>query len=144
VGYIFYLLAAVVGIIAGAVNIAFMSIGGVGSLIWGVISLILFLLIAAPLKNKIDTGKVDEQIKSESLVAGILGIFFAWIIGGIMFLVAYSKVQTILYRRSIPPPPPPPTPVSAPTPTVSLRYCVHCGRTIPTDAKVCPYCGKQL
>jgi len=23
-------------------------------------------------------------------------------------------------------------------------YCPHCGRSVPSDAKICPYCGKQM
>lgn len=26
----------------------------------------------------------------------------------------------------------------------SRRYCDECGRTIPSDAKICPYCGKKF
>jgi hypothetical protein len=31
------------------------------------------------------------------------------------------------------------TPASLP-----LRYCTNCGRSIPFDAKICPYCGKHF
>lgn len=34
----------------------------------------------------------------------------------------------------------PPTAPSLP----SARFCTHCGRTTPLDAKFCPSCGKQL
>lgn len=50
----------------------------------------------------------------------------------------------------VPPPPPPPPPTTpsavppAPTPTAPLRFCLQCGRQIPSDAKFCPYCGKEI
>ena len=30
-------------------------------------------------------------------------------------------------------------PISPPT-----RFCTNCGRSIPFDAKICPYCGKKF
>ena len=31
-----------------------------------------------------------------------------------------------------------------PSPTSSTRFCPNCGRSIPFDASICPYCGLKL
>lgn len=36
-----------------------------------------------------------------------------------------------------------PTTPTAPTQPPG-RYCTHCGRAVPTDAKFCPHCSKEL
>jgi hypothetical protein len=33
--------------------------------------------------------------------------------------------------------------IQSPT-SESARYCTNCGRSIPFDARICPYCGKQF
>ena len=40
-------------------------------------------------------------------------------------------------------PPPPPPQQQAPPPQQTGRFCSSCGKPIPQDAQVCPYCGKD-
>lgn len=54
---------------------------------------------------------------------------------GIIFLVAgfydYKKLESN-------------TKVEATPATIKIRYCPDCGRNIPWDAQLCPYCGKKF
>ena len=70
-----------------------------------------------------------EDARTASLVLGIIGIFLAWLIGGIFFLLAYSKLGEVI-RPTMQPPP--------------QRFCVNCGRAVSEGMKFCSHCGKEV
>ena len=76
----------------------------------------------------IDAGKYG-QARTNSLILGIIGLFFGVFIGGIFFLLAYTNLGE---------PPQPYTPQPSPQ-----RFCVHCGKPISPNDRYCPYCGKE-
>jgi hypothetical protein len=68
------------------------------------------------------------------------GIICSWpviILGLILFivgLVASSNKTTVIQQSS----------TTIPHKVYSNRYCPGCGRNIPNDANICPYCGKNF
>ena len=66
---------------------------------------------------------------SAIILVGFLLIF----IGRILEIAAYFSLPDTLGTDS-----------PAQTPTQSTRRCVNCGRVIPEDAHVCPYCAKAF
>lgn len=73
-----------------------------------------------------------------SVVTFGIGIICAWplILVGIILLLI-GAVLPPEGRQVVMPPPPPEAPRNK-------RYCTNCGREIPFDANVCPYCGKDF
>ena len=131
VGFIFYFIASIVGIVGSLMmsiwaphmmwfprRVMFFPLGfsviGIIFTVWAWITL-----------QHIEAGKYSEGC-TYSLVLGILGLFFAWLIGGIFFLLAYGKLG------------------EAATSPAPQRFCIYCGRQLPPDAKHCPHCGKEL
>jgi hypothetical protein len=57
------------------------------------------------------------------------------LVGIILFLLGFVLPHE--GRQVVIPPPPPEAPRNK-------RYCTNCGREIPFDANVCPYCGKDF
>lgn len=80
--------------------------------------------------RSIERGLYAEA-RTPSIVLGILGLFFAWLIGGIFFILAYVKLGEIVGPRAAVPP------------TVQ-KFCVNCGSAVPADAKFCSHCGREL
>ncbi len=72
--------------------------------------------------------------RTASLVLGVFGIFLAFVVGGIFFLLAYGKLGEALQ----------PPFMGYPAPSPVLRFCTHCGRATTLEAKFCAFCGKQL
>ncbi|HLC00460.1 MAG TPA: zinc ribbon domain-containing protein [Candidatus Bathyarchaeia archaeon] len=77
----------------------------------------------------IDSGKYG-QARTNSLILGIIGLFFGIFIGGIFFLLAYANLGEI------------PQPYITPQPQPQ-RFCVHCGKPISHNDRYCSYCGKE-
>jgi hypothetical protein len=71
------------------------------------------------------------RARTFSIVLGILGLFFAWVVGGVLFILAYTKLEDVIEPR-------------ATIASTSLRFCVSCGRAVLADAKFCSHCGKEL
>lgn len=76
--------------------------------------------------RNVEQGRYADA-RTAGLVLGILGLFFAWLIGGIFFLLAYGKLGE-----------------ATPPVTVAQRVCTNCGRAVPPEAKFCAHCGKEL
>ncbi|MEE9600358.1 MAG: zinc-ribbon domain-containing protein [Thermoplasmata archaeon] len=95
-----------------------------------------FTIWAWTVRSNIEAGR-HSQAQTSSLILGIFGLFppVGAVVGGILFLLAHSKIGYVY----APPPAYQPTPA-----TPSGRICPECGRPIPMDAKLCPYCGKEL
>ena len=91
--------------------------------------------------QKIGQGRYQEA-QAPVLVLGILGLFFANLIGGIFLIVAYAKLGNVVSPRLAAPAMAAPVPV-APQPAGG-RVCPNCGRPIPMDAKFCNYCGHEM
>ena len=68
-----------------------------------------------------------------------LGIICTWpllLVGFILFMVGVVLPEKqILVKQNIPP---------KQNSWEKDRFCSACGRSIPFDAKICPYCGKKL
>lgn len=154
VGVVFYIIGAVVGGIAlVSTALAFFFVTPPGSLPPGVTVVFptifpgIFLAIAAALTvwswntfQRIEGGRYQEA-QAPVLVQGILGLFFALLIGGIFLILAYVKLGNVVS-------PPAPAPAMA-APAVAAqpaggRVCPNCGRPIPMDAKFCNHCGHEL
>ena len=90
--------------------------------------------------KKIDEGNY-EAARTSSLVLGILGLlpFLGSFIGGIFFLLAYTKLGEMLRWAAYPT-----TSVSFASSSVSTRFCVSCGRGVAMDNLFCAHCGAQL
>ena len=108
----------------------------------------MFLLIAASLSGCIDSINRAASDTGTCCVLGIIGvvlfiILIAYLLGG-----KKTVVQTQQYAAPSPPVIIEQRPSSAPIETQSKskpeRRCPNCGRVIPDDAKVCPYCGKKF
>jgi hypothetical protein len=136
VGFIFYLIASLAGMIGSLATMIFMYMPSMTCFPMNIMFFpfgffaigIIFTVWAWITLKDIEAGKYSEA-KTYSLILGIIGLFFAWLIGGIFFLLAYMKLGEI----------------TAPPPAVQpQRFCVNCGRAVPVDAKYCPYCGKEL
>jgi len=147
VGFIFYVLAAVL-------DIFFLFVDPLGGLIWLLLSVGLTAWAALTFSN-IEKGHYTEA-HTASLVLGILGLFFGLLIGGIFFLLAYGKLGELIhpqpsygfqpYPHNYPqqfPEAPPPQPSPAFNP-MNQRFCVNCGRPVLAGSKFCPNCGKEL
>ncbi len=152
VGVVFYLLgAAVFGI--GLLTTLFVftvspGMPGFGFVFFPVIFPGVFVAIAIGLAvwswmtlQHIEAGRYPEA-QAPSLVLGILGLFFAFLIGGIFMILAYTKLANITSGRAPPTVMAAPLPVAMPQP--AGRVCPNCGRPIPMDAKFCNHCGHEL
>ncbi len=109
-------------------NLLFLALS-VGFAVWAWLTL-----------RNIEVGRYSEA-QTSALVLGIFGLFppIGALIGGIFFLLAYSKLGSAITYAQAPPPSVPATPVPA-----RSRICTACGRPISMDAKFCQYCGKEL
>lgn len=81
--------------------------------------------------RNVERGRYSEA-RAPSLVLGIFGLFLAWLVGGVFFLLAYSKLGEIT------------SPVPAASMAGPFRVCLSCGRAVAPDAKFCAHCGKPL
>lgn len=71
-----------------------------------------------------DSGRYDEAISTFGTMGGLgFILLFVGIPVAIIGAVMKSKEQKT---------------------NTSERYCTSCGRSIPFDAKICPYCGKNF
>ncbi len=150
VGFIFYLLGAVgwgIGLLVFLVTLPF-RVGGVVQPVFIAFPVIIPFGVFSALSigfawwswttlHQIEQGRYADA-RTSSLILGIFGIFLAFLIGGIFFLLAYGELETLLQPRvGIPAAPPPgPSPVQ--------RFCTNCGRAAAGDAKFCSHCGKEL
>jgi hypothetical protein len=67
-------------------------------------------------------------------IVGILGV-----IPSLLYIYAlYIPYKRIKDKDLIP------TQISVDQPTNHQRYCTNCGRAIPFDANICPYCAKRF
>jgi hypothetical protein len=152
VGFIFYIMSIIVGLI-GILAITFFFVTSVstsmqGSSPWqgstastiiafpvfGIVMFIFFLLFIAGIiltifawitVRDIDRGTYDRA-RTNSLILGIIGLFFGLVVGGIFFLLAYSKLG------------------ESTTQPLPRRFCVNCGKAVSSDAKFCSNCGKEF
>ncbi|MEE9173762.1 MAG: zinc ribbon domain-containing protein [Thermoplasmata archaeon] len=152
VGVVFYILGAAIGGIALITTFltftVSMGMPGFGFFFFPVILQGVFIAIAIGLAvwswmtlQHIEAGRYQEA-QAPSLVLGILGLFFALLIGGIFMILAYTKLANITSGRA--PPTVMATPPLAAMPQPAGRVCPNCGRPIPMDAKFCNHCGHEL
>ncbi len=157
VGFIFYILGAVTSLL-GAFGSAFFMGGFMGSGMMGSFAPSffpfffpsIFLIISSVLAvwswvtiNHIDAGRYQEA-QTASLVLGILGIFFAWLIGGIFFLLAYGRLgYAIRHPHATLKPSMPTEPTVAP-PATGARFGPECGSAVSESDRFCRNCGKTL
>ena len=80
--------------------------------------------------KQIDRGRYMTA-RTSSLILGVFGVFLAFFVGGLFFLLAYGRLGEVLQP-------------STTFPTAGFRVCMSCGRAIAVDAKFCSYCGKGL
>ncbi len=142
IGFIFYVLSAigwVIGVMVSAVFIVPATAMGFTTMFFplffpfGVFAAISvgFAWWSWTTMQQIEQGRYADA-RTPSLVLGILGLFFAWLIGGIFFLLAYGKLGEIVMPAYVPAPPP------------TQRFCVQCGRAVHPQSKFCGNCGKEL
>jgi hypothetical protein len=74
------------------------------------------------------------EARTAAIILGIFGIFLAWIIGGLFFLLAYGKLGEAISGTS----------AKLETPLSKHRICIHCGKPVGWDVKFCEHCGKDL
>lgn len=153
VGFIFYILGAVSSFLGSAFFMGgFMGPGMMGGFapsffpffpsIFLIISLVLAVWSWVTLNN-INAGRYQDA-QTASLVLGILGIFFAWLIGGIFFLLAYGRLgYAIRHPHATLKPSVPTVPTVAP-PATGTRFCPECGSAVSESDRFCRNCGKTL
>lgn len=153
IGFIFYVLAVIAGFL-GVLVLAFFFVTAVstssslpGSPVTvsvafpflgflSVIFLLLFIpgillsLFAWSTVRHIDAGRYD-QARTNSLILGIVGLFFGLIIGGIFFLLSYAKLGESTTPSTL-------------VQSLPQRFCVNCGRAVSPNDKFCKHCGKEL
>jgi lysylphosphatidylglycerol synthetase-like protein (DUF2156 family) len=144
IGFLFYILAAnvgvfgflIIGVVASIASSVPTSTSGISFSIVGFILLVfgLFFIPAVVLAlfawttiKAIDGGNY-MQARTNSLLLGIVGLVFGVFIGGVFFLLAYANLG-----QTHPPPSPPST----------QQFCVHCGSPKLPNARFCPRCGKE-
>ena len=157
VGFVFYILASVVSGIFFVVSLfvfqffvtsASFDFGPFGFGAFPFIFQGVFLGVVVALTvwtwgtlQKIEQGAYRDA-QAPVLVQGILGLFFAFLIGGIFLIIGYAKLGNVVSPRPAVPVMAAPAPV-APQPAGG-RVCPNCGRPIPMDAKFCNHCGHEL
>jgi hypothetical protein len=152
VGVVFYILGAAIwgiSIVTSLFAISFVSGMPMGGFIFfpiifpgvfAAVSIGLAVWSWMTLQN-IEAGRYQEA-QAPSLVLGILGIFFALLIGGIFLILAYTKLANVTSGRAPPVVMAAPPPAAMPQP--AGRVCPNCGRPIAMDAKFCNHCGHEL
>lgn len=85
--------------------------------------------------QNIQAGKY-ANVQTATLVLGVFGIFFAWLIGGIFLLLAHGKIEDVIRSTQVAKVLPPTQPQG--------RICTNCGRPVAWEAKFCEHCGKEL
>lgn len=148
VGLIFYILGAlgfifllvVIGLIpwvdTSSINSASTSnIGLLGLILFGVpLSITIgFSVWSWITLDNIKKGKYIEA-RTSSLVLGIFGLMFAWIIGGIFLLLAYSKLGDAVKEIHV---------TNVPTHSEEKK-CNTCGKQIGLDTLFCEQCGNKI
>jgi hypothetical protein len=155
IGFIFYVIAAVIGIFgliifglifAASVSTNLPTAPANVTLFPFSIFFVVFAVLLVPAAfiayfawttvKAIDEGRI-AQARTSSLILGIVGLIFGVVISGIFFLLAYANLGSGYqqpYQTYQPQPRPQPQ---------AQRYCVNCGQPIPADSLYCPHCGKQ-
>ncbi len=155
VGFVFYLIGAVAWggfLVAGLLTFFFVPVTppfgfeAFGFEAFGFLFLLIPLAVSVGLTvwswstlQRIERGGYQDA-QAPVLVLGILGLFFAFLIGGIFLILAYAKLGNVISPQ--PPVMAAPVPV-APQPAGG-RVFPNCGRPIPMDAKFCNHCGHEL
>ena len=143
IGLIFYIINAVLTLIGIGFFLLFARFwmnGAIGLPVFPLVFTLIFLVVeiitiglavwAWFTFRSIQAG-LYSQARTPSIMLGILGLFFAWLIGGIFFILTYTKLVEVIEPRA--------------TITPShQRFCVSCGRAVLADAKFCSHCGKEL
>jgi len=134
-------------------------IGAIGSaialclVIW-IIAVIFYILSAVYLKKSFDSiaqyTRVD-MFKTAGLIYLIAAILmfiligsFIMIIAYILMIVAFFGLPDVIQPQGAPAGAPAPGYGAPPQQQQPGRMCPGCGRPIPMDAQVCPYCGKDF
>ena len=107
-----------------------MALGVIVCLIMFIIPLIISIVLAIWIYK--DANKRGK----EGIVWAIVIVLITLLLGIVGFII--SIILTIVWLVTRPPIGGEPTTVS------SDRRCPNCGRPIPTDARVCPYCAKKF
>lgn len=100
------------------------------------------LLICVGLSGCIGDIERASSDTGTCCVLGIIGFIFFILL--IAYLLGGKKTVVHTYQSA---PTKPPVIIHKETPqekSKSDRYCPSCGRVIPFDAKLCPYCGKKF
>ncbi len=153
VGFIFYILGALTSLL-GAVGSTFMGgfmgpgmMGSFAPSFFPFFFPSIFLILSSILTvwswitlNSIDAGRYREA-QTASLVLGILGIFFAWLIGGIFLLLAYGRLGYAARHQYANLKPSLPAETTAATGT---RFCPECGSAVSESDRFCRNCGKKI
>lgn len=150
IGFVFYILSTIAGFI-GFLVIAFFFVTSISRFtspslpiittnVFPLMISIVFMLLFIPgiiltvfawtTVRNIDVGKYS-QARTNSLILGIVGLFFGLLIGGIFFLLSYAKLGESMTQPIM-------------VQSFPQRFCVNCGRAVSSDAKFCNHCGKEL
>jgi len=106
-------------------------------LVYGAILWVIFGLLLG-LSNLLQYGiipylmSVAETLVASMVFAALLGVFYG------------RFTPKVAVPPPVPPAPAPPAAVPSIPSAPSERFCIHCGKSIPVDAKKCPHCGKRL
>ncbi len=105
---------------------------------------IVFTVWAWMTLSNINAGKYRDA-QTASLILGIFGLVFAWLIGGIFFLLAYGKLgDAIRYQHLSTAAAGPPSPAATTPPAETGVFCPKCGKPSSEDAVYCKNCGQRL
>ena len=92
----------------------------------------------------------DAEKRGSSGALWLIIVILLGIIGIIIWLIVRPPIGGHPQQQQYYQPPPqqqytpqPPPQQQAPPPQQTGRFCTNCGKPIPQDAQVCPYCGKD-
>lgn len=149
----------------GALLTARVGVGFVLAGVWivfGILSLIFLFLIYALCYRRTSDAEYEEA-KTPTLIFGILSLIFAGVISGILYIIAYIKLEDAVSEqrpRAVPAgygygvspsPPPPPAGATGGYPSappgvmaqpLAGAFCSNCGRPLASDQRFCPGCGR--
>ena len=88
--------------------------------------------------KKVDEGNYADA-RSSALMLGILGLLFGGFLGGLFFLLAYSKLGNVLREREQMPL----RSITGIPQPAGTKYCVSCNTEILAHDQFCENCGSK-
>ena len=148
VGILLYIIGDVILLLAGVIFL-FAPFFGAFLLGAAAIGFVWIALIWVFSYDRVRNGDYAGA-RTPTLIFAILSLLSLGIIPGILFLIAYLKLEDAGREAVSPaawsatPSPPLPSAPGGPAPVAGQRFCSHCGRANPSTGAFCQGCGAPL